>query len=190
MERTDWLDATSDVDYDTPAVLPDDDMAARERVDWHIRQVARYDQRLNELEATFEAEIARLRARLDMLAGPLRRAVAWHEAPIRSWHEALMTQDASRKTVHMPHGSSKMRTPTRPRIFLDDEAAVTDWAREHHPELLRGPNVTALRDALDIASTEDGYRAVDPKTGEFVPGLSAQVPMPTWSLDLHPGDEF
>jgi hypothetical protein len=31
---------------------------------------------------------------------------------------------------------------------------------------------------------------VDPATGEVVPGVTAQIPDPKWSIDLEPGAPF
>lgn len=51
---------------------------------------------------------------------------------------------------------------------------------EFHAALLsRKPLVSKLRERVNVVTTEEGVRVIDPDTAEPVPGLTAEVPEPT-----------
>jgi hypothetical protein len=67
---------------------------------------------------------------------------------------------------------------------------VHAWALAHHPEITKPPSVTDVRKLVVVEERDDGYTAIDCETGEVVPGLYADMPEPTWSLDTEPGTPF
>jgi len=179
---------TSDIDYDTPAIIPDD-LDALSRMDWHMRMVRRQTQNLTELTDLYRAEMDRLSDRLINRTLIIQKAIAWHRAPIESYHRA----HPDRKTLELPNGSSKLTVPRTAKVFADayQPDVVTEWARWAHPEIMRGPNITDVRKVVSIKTCDDGSLAVvDSETGEIVPGVTAQVPNASWSLDVEPGDPF
>lgn len=169
-----------DIDYATPAILPDDDGAALDRLTWHARMARRYDDEALELEARYTAEIDRLMDARDYAVGKLRAKRDWHTAPIEQYHRA----HPDNRTLDLVHARSKLRVPKKATVFIDDAETVAEWCRTAHPELLRGPNVTAVR---GVVSALDDGRVVDAATGEVVPGVHAEVPAPTVHVDLDPG---
>lgn len=179
---------TSDLDYSVPARLPEDDDEALRRIDWHVRMVRRERDELHRLEALYRAEMDRLHDRYAERARIINSRIDWHSSPVESWHRA----HPERRTVELPHGTSKLRVPKQPMVFMagEDNDVVRDWAITAHPEILRGPNVTAVRKVVQIVETGDGWQAIDPATGEVVPGVTVQMPEPTWTLDTDPGSPW
>lgn len=181
------LAGTSDIDYSVPAVIPDDD--ALSRLDWHMRMIRVRTTELHDVDRLYNAEMARIKDRHQNRRRIIQNAIDWHSAPIRSYHLAHLDE----RTIEMPHGTSKVTVPVKPKVFMDGEQSdvVTEWARTAHPEIMKGPNVTDVRRVVDIKDHKDGtFTVVDPTTGEVVPGVTAQIPQPSWSLDIEPGSPF
>ena len=177
----------SDIDYSTPAILPEDD--ALSRLDWHMRMVRKYRAEVAELDDVYLAEMDRMRDRYANRRRIIEDKSRWHQAPIESYHRAHPDQ----RTIELPHGASKLSVPKTPKVFMNGEhnEAVTEWARKAHPEIMKGPNITDVRKVVDIKDHNDGtFTVVDPTTGEVVPGVTAQIPLPSWSLDVEPGSPF
>ena len=176
-----------DIDYSVPAVIPEDD--ALSRLDWHVRMVRKYRSEMADVDALYKAEIERMIDRRDNRRRIIQNAIDWHSAPIKSYH--LAHQDD--RTIELPHGASKLTVPTKPKVFMEGEQsdAVTEWARRAHPEIMKGPNISDVRKVVDIKDHKDGtFTVLDPTTGEVVPGVTAQIPLPSWSLDVEPGAPF
>lgn len=178
---------TSDIDYDTPAFIPDNEAEALERIAWHARLARAAHAELADVEAMYAAEMERLRDRLDNRQAIINKRIAWHTAPIESYHRMRLEADPKRKTIELPHGTSRVTVPTKPKAWITDYEAATEWARTAHPEIMRGPNVTDLRDVVQIT---DDLKVIDPATGEIVPGVAAEIPAARWTFDPEPGSPF
>lgn len=176
---------TSDVEYDTPAVLPDDEGEALERVAWHARMARKAHAELAEMFDLYDTEMARLTERREHRARIIMERIGWHQAPIESYHR-MRVANGGPKTLELPHGTSRMAVPKTPKVWVGTEgqAAVLEWARASHPEILRGPLITDVREVVTI---DDDLKVIDKATGEIVPGLVAQVPEARWSFDPEPG---
>lgn len=198
---------TSDVDYDQPAVLPDDEHAREDRLAWHAYMIRRIRADQTRLADEYDAERERLEQQIDALVAPLRaeirqqadareeqmriieNAVAWHEAPLKSYALMRYREDDDIKTIPFVHGRSKLTTPKKAQVFYDPEQTETfmAWVRDAHPEIMKEPNITDLRKLVTV--TEE-LKVIDTATGEVVPGVTASVPEQTWSFDPNPGDPF
>lgn len=172
------------VDYDGPAEpwQPPDGWDVMERLDWHARRARSVQAQIDGINDLFGREMDRLEARRDEEVAILQRKIDWHQAPIESYHRA----HPDNRTIKLPHATSRLTVPKSPRIFAADLDAVIEWARANHPEILRSPNITDVRKVVQIA---DG-KVIDPSTGEVVHGLAAEMPDPSWSLNLEPGEPF
>ena len=181
------LAENSDIDYSTPAIIPEDD--ALSRLDWHMRMVRKYRAERAELDAVYAAEMERIGDRWQNRQRIIEQKANWHAAPIESYHLA----HPEKRTIELPHGTSKVRVAKSPQVFMPGESSkeVTEWARTAHPEIMRGPNVSDVRRVVEIVTHDDGSLSViDPATGEVVPGVHAAWPLPSWSLDVEDGSPF
>lgn len=178
---------TSDINYDEPALLPEDDTEALNRIAWHARLARAAWAERGEIEAMYEDEMRRLRDRLQNRVDIIAKRIAWHTAPIESYHRMRLDANSKLKTIELPHGTSRITVPKSAKAFVTDKAAVTDWARTAHPEILQSPNVTDVRVVVQIT---DDLRVIDPVTGEIVPGVTAEIPPARWTFDPEPGSPF
>jgi len=175
-----------DIDYDTPANMPEGEAEALERASWHMRKAAMLKAERDQLNAVYQAEIDRLLVRRGHRLRIIDNQIEWHEEPVRSLHLALLRDNPRRKTIELPYGTSKVRAAQKPKVIIEDKGAVLAWAERNHPDLLGMTiNVTDLR---SVAEPTDDGRAVDAATGELVPGASSHTPEPTWSA-LYEQDE-
>lgn len=170
--------------YDQPAETPRDIT----EVDWHAIRCASIRDRITVVERQAKALIDRIESwKADRLR-VLGNRYDHHAAPIRSYHEMLLREDKSQKTLPLAFGKSLITTRVKPQVFIDPEhrAELVEWAQRHLPDVVRHDvKVTDLRKAVQVF---DGKQAVHPVTGEVVPGVTVAVPDPSWSLDLDTGD--
>jgi hypothetical protein len=179
------IDTTSDIDYGTPAILPEGDEAL-ERVAWHARMARQAKAELDELEDIYDAELARMIERRENRARIITERLNWHTAPIESYHRMRLEADGKR-TIELPHGTSKMTVPKQPKVWFADDKRAADWARRSHPELMRPPLISDVREVITVT---DDLKVIDKTTGEVVDALVAQIPEPRWSFDPEPGSPW
>lgn len=166
-----------DIDYGSePPEMPDDELAAFDRANWHLREISRIRARRHDLEANFEAEVRRLQMRLDrrleMLAGEER----WHTTPLQNLHRAVLARDAKRKTINLACGTLKARGQqpewryvapvTSGQYATADEQpenveAFVAWAREHHPELVAPRTIGVKVPDASVARVLEALMALD-----------------------------
>lgn len=182
-----------DIDYNTPAVMPDDHAAALERASWHLRMASVYAAERDDLLAVYQAEMERLQLRIEHRARILNQKIEWHEAPVRGLHLALLEQQKDRKTIELPHGTSKVRVPKQPRVYITDKKALLAWAENTHPDLLsRDINVTGVKEVIARLPVLKAGE-ISPVTdinGEVIPGVEAILEHPTWNATYERGHEI
>ena len=187
-----------DINYDEPAVLPDDPEEAQRRVEWHARMVRHYQGQLDLEVGAFKREIDRLRAEIAARTKTAEARIAWHTAPVESYHKMLIAGDKDLRTIRMPHATSKITVPKKPVIVVNDDGGddwgdqIVDWMAEYHRDGLSVPGITAIRYCVDVMPVDegedhDGYVVVDKETGEVLPFLKAYVPEPTYKLTPEEG---
>jgi hypothetical protein len=82
-------------------------------------------------------------------------------------------------TVSLAGGSTKSASVSEPNTLLN-------WVLEHHPgEIEQVIRDSYLKKLLDTAKAEG--RAIDPLSGELVPGITVQDSTPYVSVRLKPG---
>lgn len=177
-------DETDGFDYDNPVPGCSDLEAAVRSAEY----AAYWQQRISEVADIYDDEHQRIMRKLDALderriweLGKLTKKYEWHQAQIADYHRRILATDPKRKTLDLVHGSAKAVVPVKAQVFIDNPDAVTEWARNHHPEILRAPIVTDVRRLVEVV---DG-KVVD-VDGEIVQGLSAQVPEARYTFEADP----
>ena len=181
-----------DINYEEPAVLPDDRDEAQRRVEWHARMVRHYQGQLDQEVGAFKREIERLKLEIEQRTKTARSQIAWHEEPIRAFHQMCQDGDKDLRTMRFPHGTSKITVPKKPVIDLADDDSLGSekvercyaWLREHHPDKFKLPGIATIRSLVDV--TEDMH-VVDKTTGEVIDWLKAEVPPPTYKFTPEEG---
>lgn len=169
-----------DIDYGTPALMPDGTAEALDRASWHLKMAARATAQRDEIDAVYQAEMDRLEIRRLHRRRIFNDQIAWHQAPIESLHRALLRDDPKRKSIELPYGTSKIRVSKTPTVTFTDKAATLAWAETNHPDILgRTINVTGVK---SIANVTDA--GVIDTTGEIIPGVEASTPEPSWSIQF------
>lgn len=136
-----------------------------------MRKYRALAQRVAANEALADAEHDRIIAWKDSANAGLLSRMEWYEEHLKAYALSLRAQ--GQKSVSLPDGEIKTRlsSPT----FEVDKARFVEWAQEQKREdVLRvavSPNLAAIKTAF----VADGSAAVDPATGEVVPGL---IPVP------------
>ena len=186
-----------DINYDEPAVLPDNLEEAQRRVEWHARMVRHYQGQLDQELGAFKREIDRLRAEMASRTKTAQSHIDWHTAPIESYHKMLRETDKDFRTMRFPHGTSKITVPKKPVITINDDEAdygdqIVEWMADYHRDGLSVPGITAIRYCVDVMEVDegedhDGYVVVDKDTGEVLPFLKADVPEPTYKFTPEEG---
>ena len=138
-----------------------------EKAAYVMRKYRKLAQRMARNQAMAEQEQARITAWLDRVNAPVQSQMEFYEQHLTVW--AMKERLQGRKTVEYPDGAIKTRqsAPT----FEVDKATFVAWAEEaKRDDLLRvslSPDMTAIKSSI----VPDGEQAIDPLTGEVVPGL-------------------
>lgn len=146
---------------------------------WAMRKLAAAREALNGVANVAEAEIARVQAWAEQRSRQALQDAQYFEGILCEYARAQRAE--GRKSVSTPYGTVKSRAGS-PRWTIDAEAFLA-WARTAHPDLIRvkeEPALAAVKDALQVA---DGG-AVDPATGEVVPGVAIAEAEVTYSVEV------
>jgi hypothetical protein len=138
-----------------------------EKAAWAMRKYRALAQRLEQNRAMAQREHDRINAWLDRVQAPVCSQLEFYEQHLSAW--ALGERRQGRKSVDFPDGTIKTRTVAA--SFEVDKTVFVEWAEESkRDDLLRvslSPNMTAIKSSFVV----DSGTAVDPATGEKVPGL-------------------
>lgn len=173
-----------------PVIDPASEVKALTEANSHLRHIARLRRQLATLDAVYRAELDRLEDRHEHRRGIILRQIAWHEAPCIGLHAALLASDPRRKTVELPHGVLRSRTPSKPTYVMRDPDAFVAWAEDHAAELVRTKKVPAFdaikkADHLAVMFPADDDApglVVFTETGEHVPGIEAMRPATAYTV--------
>ena len=180
MSDLDPIQTESDIDYDTPAEMPDGQAEALERASWHLRMASQLTAERDQIAGVYKAELERLAIRLGHRSRILNDQIAWHERPVEALHRALLADSPKRKTIELPYGTSKMRTPKTARLEIVDRPKLLSWAEDSHPDILgRTINVTGVK---TVAMVTDDLQVLT-EHGEVIPGVEAVLDDPSWSVN-------
>lgn len=138
-----------------------------EKAAWAMRKYREAAQRKARNEALAEAEYERIREWLESANRKYDDSMAFFAGHLEGF--ARQERAEGRKSVSLPDGTVKTRT--KGPSFEIDKAVFLEWAQANKPDLLRvsyAPDLTSMKSALAVG----GGVAVDPDTGEAVPGVT------------------
>jgi Bacteriophage Mu Gam like protein len=187
---------TDDDNLDEPAdQIRGDDLT---KADWHLRAIIRAEDNFARDRAVFDAEILRLTDRLEYLEVRTAKLIEWHETPLRQLHAALLAEDPTRKTIELPHGTLRSRTPATPRYIIESRDRFVEWA------LVNAPDVLTATWKVDSATIRNDPRFIPTRfelepdervqlvtvDGEVVPGVKFVLDPPTFTVTTAGQDPF
>jgi hypothetical protein len=177
---------------DTPTPINYADPDWTRNAAYHLRRVAHWEARYNEIMAAFDREIERLHTRQAEATEPIANKIEWHRRPLVQLHQQILASDPTRKTLTLPGGTIKSRTPSKPTVTVTDHDQFEMWAHTNAPHLLHvafSPDRTALAAAIAagelvaVADVATGpVPLVNPSTGETIPGVQLSVGSPTFKV--------
>lgn len=154
----------------------------KEHAIWALRKIAAIERARKEAQEAAQAEICRMQ---DWLAGEEKRADQAREyldQLLEEYHRKQLEENPKAKTIKLPHGELRFRAQ-QPE-FYRDENTIKAWAKENRPDVLipQDPKLdwTGLKKVIRIV---DG-KALDPNTGEIIPGITIVERQPKFQIKL------
>lgn len=157
-----------------PFVVDNDDKA-----DWAMRKLASIRRKQTQNKAIFDRELERITEWLQKVNTALERDAEWFESNLMPY--ALLERSNGRKSVVLPHGTIKT-TAGRPKIEIENEDALKEWAEKNLPEILRH-KVELDKKALNALITEENK--VISTQGEIVPLVRVEPAHPSISFSIN-----
>jgi phage host-nuclease inhibitor protein Gam len=152
-----------------------------EQATWAIRKLRSLRSRKAEIDKIAADEEQRIRDWRDDALSSLTGDDAYFAGILIDY--ARRQRDAEgRKSISLPYGTIKSRA-AQPRVQVTDPAGFMAWARASHPDMIRikeEPDLTAIKAAADIS----GSQAVDPSTGEIIPGVAVEQRDATYTVEV------
>lgn len=157
-----------------------------EKADWAVRKIARERRRLAEAKDLAKAE----RARIDEWEAEQTKrcddACAFFEDLLQNYHRRLLDDDPKAKTVRLPAGELVARKLPDSLICDGGDDSIA-WAEEHAPDTVvvrKTVDRAKLKRRLGLGPVEraEGFEAIDPTSGEVVPGFWFQIGTVTFKV--------
>jgi hypothetical protein len=179
----------------TPPILDPDDPDWMAQATYRLRLINKLECQQADIARVYQQEINRLQDRMDDQIARLEQRIDWHRRPLIQFHQRVLEQDPSRKTITLPNGRLSSRTSHRPKFAVADNDTFTAWAFVNAPHLLRITTKPAASEIQKAGLLPDGppsvgaeVKVVNPETGEMVPGLVAFLTPP--AFDVLAGDDL
>lgn len=155
-----------------------------ESADWAVRKIGQHRRRYAAAVDVATAEQGRIVEWLAEQEQRCEQATSYLVELLARYHHDLLVDDPKAKTVRLPSGELIARK--RPDSLLIDESdehvdETFAWCEANLPEAVvvrKSFDKNTLKRKLRPSATEmvgDGFRAIDPATGELVPGVMFKV---------------
>lgn len=148
---------------------------------WAMRKMTAARSRLDEIQKIADAEIARIQEWAEQQSREPMRDIDYFEFILTEY--AIAQRAEGRKTVSTPYGSVKSRMG-QDKWRVDDAEEFLSWARRNNrADLIRvkeEPDMARVKDTLVSGSGA----AVDPESGEVIPGLTVEPGSPSYKVEV------
>jgi phage host-nuclease inhibitor protein Gam len=121
----------------------------------------------NDVEVWRQQSVAPLERTLDLMGENLRR----YALTLREESEGKV------KTVALPGGRIETHGTTRPKVCVEDEAAVLEWAKKNQPAAVKTEESLLVSKLVFVVQREEGAvwgKLIEPTSGEVIPGVHAE----------------
>ena len=165
---------TTEVSLDRERFKIEDDSQAT----WAMRKAAAARTRLDEIKAIADAEIERIQAWAEHESREPMRDIDYFEGILTEY--AMAQRAEGRKTISTPYGSVKSRMGST-KYIVDDPDAFFEWARQNRPDFIR------VKEEADLPTMKQflpSDAAVDPDSGEVIPGLLVEPGSPSYKVEV------
>lgn len=111
-------------------------------------------------------------------AAPLERTIDFFGENLRRYALLLREETAGKtKTVALPGGRIETHETSRPRLIVDDEAALLAWAKANQPEAVKTEERPLVSKLAYVVQRDEGAvwgKLIEPGSGEVIPGVHAE----------------
>lgn len=152
-----------------------------ERADWALRKLAKIRGQQAEAQKLAGEQIARIRDWLEEQDAKADSEAERFEALLLQFHQRTLAADPKAKTISLPHGTLKARQG-QPKFEVMADTFLA-WAKVNKPELVRVKEEAAKDEIKKLAKVVGG-KAVDPDTGEAMPGVTVLPPEMKYSVEV------
>lgn len=153
---------------------------------WALRKLTQIRRLAAEDRAVAEAEMKRIDEWLQGRLVKYGRDETFFTQHLRGFHERRLAEDPKAKTISLPNGELVARKA--PDRWVLDEEEVLPWAKEQGLTRVIPEQVAIDKNALKKRLTAKGDQAVDPDSGELVPGVTIEQGQTTFSVRVKDGD--
>lgn len=141
-----------------------------EQATWAMRKLRALAAKEVDIRKVAEGELKRIQQWLETELRDIDSGRQFFTGILEAYHRNTIQDDPKAKTIKTPYGKLKL-TKQQPE-FLRDEDAIKNWAKVNKPDILipQEPKLdwAGLKKQLQVA----GDKAIDPSTGEVVPGVT------------------
>lgn len=150
-----------------------------EKADWAVRKVAQARRHLAEAADLANSERARIDEWLADQTARCEQKTAFFEELLARYHRDLLVDDPKAKTVRLPSGDLVARKQPD-SLVVDGGDDTIEWVGIRFPDAVvvkRTVDKNALKRKLVAGENDrvEGTEAVDPETGQVVPGVWFKV---------------
>ena len=149
------------------------EITTKEQALWALRKIASIERARKEAQDAARAEIERISQWLQDEELRANQARKYLDYLLEQYHRAQLDDNPKLKTIKLPHGELQLRAQSPE--FVKEEEVLLDWAKSNRPEFVTQPpppdpklSWAELKKVLKVVNG----MAVDPDTGEAVPGVT------------------
>lgn len=167
--------AELDPDHDPAPVLDN-----VEHADWALRKLSAVHTQMRQVEALAADEVRRIEAWKAGRLETLEKQAAYWTQTLEAWHRATFRRDGT-QTVRLPCGTLKL-TKARPKVDGTEppedapESLVRVTVRRSWDKTKAAKATKPGPEPIDQTDDYWVHAALDPETGEVVPGLTHLIP--------------
>lgn len=140
----------------------------KDQAEWCLRQISRLKAKQSEIEELAKAEIEKINAWKEKETSTINSSIAFFEGLLKDFHRRILEEDPKAKTIRFPSGSLEARK--MPPEYRRDEEKLLPWVEQNRPDFVIVKKSVDWANLKKELSFSNGA-AVDPVTGEVVPGV-------------------
>lgn len=147
----------------------------KEKADWALRKIARYNSNIEEAKALAQQRIDQINAWLSKEVEENSRQVSFFEAMLQPFAESQIKPTDKKKILALPSGTLGFRAQ-QTKITPNDGDVLVNWAEVSAADFVEKKPVVKwgeLKKTLQIKKVDDQLVALT-ADGEIVPGLTIE----------------
>lgn len=158
-------------------VITNPDMA-----NWALRKIRALTTKVMDAKNLAQAEIDRIKEWEEAEVADANESIKFFHGLLEEWHRKQLLNDPKQKTIKLPYGQLQMRAQ-QPE-YIRDEAKLRPWLEQNMPQFLV-PQAPKLDWAsLKKSIIDAGDIALDPETGEHIPGIQVEQREPKFTVKV------